>query len=39
MAADMQHAHQLLNQLGPGQLAAVVHVMETMVSPRRMETP
>jgi len=28
-----QHAHHLLDQLGPGQLAAVVHLLETMVSP------
>jgi hypothetical protein len=28
-----QHAHQLLDQLGPGQLAAVVHLLETMISP------
>jgi len=33
MAADRQHAHHLLDQLGPGQLAAVVHLLETMVSP------
>ena len=33
MVADIQHAHQLLDQLGPGQLAAVVHLLETMVSP------
>jgi hypothetical protein len=33
MAADRQHAHQLLDQLGPGQFAAVVHLLETMVSP------
>jgi hypothetical protein len=33
MAADKQHAHRLLDQLGPGQLAAVVHLLETMVSP------
>ena len=33
MAADINHAHQLLDQLGPGQLAAVVHLLETMVSP------
>jgi hypothetical protein len=32
MATDAQHAHHLLDQLGPGPLAAVVHVMETMVS-------
>jgi hypothetical protein len=30
---DKQHAHQLLDQLGPGQFAAVVHLLETMVSP------
>jgi hypothetical protein len=28
-----QHAHQLLDQLSPGQLAAVVHLLETMISP------
>jgi hypothetical protein len=33
MAADRQHAHHLLDQLGPGQLAAVVHLLETMVPP------
>lgn len=33
MAADKQHAHDLLDQLGPGQLAAVVHLLEAMVSP------
>jgi len=33
MTADRQHAHRLLDQLGPGQLAAVVHLLETMVSP------
>ena len=33
MAADINHAHQLLDQLGPGQLAAVVHLLESMVSP------
>ncbi len=33
MAPEIQHAHQLLDQLGPGQLAAVVHLLETMVSP------
>jgi hypothetical protein len=32
MAPDLQHAHQLLDQLGPGQLAAVVHLLENMVS-------
>jgi hypothetical protein len=30
---DKQHAHRLLDQLGPGQLAAVVHLLETLVSP------
>jgi hypothetical protein len=33
MAADRQHAHHLLDQLGRSQLAAVVHLLETMVSP------
>lgn len=33
MAADKQHAHNLLDRLGPGQLAAVVHLLETMLSP------
>jgi hypothetical protein len=28
-----QHAHRLLDRLGPGQLAAVVHLLETMVWP------
>lgn len=32
MGVDKQHAHHLLDQLGPGQLAAVVHLLETMVS-------
>ena len=32
MATDAQHAHHLLDQLGPGPLAAVVHLLETMVS-------
>ena len=30
MAADRQHAHHLLDQLGPGQLAAVVRLLEVM---------
>jgi hypothetical protein len=30
---DNQHAHHLLDRLGPGQLAAVVHLLESMVSP------
>lgn len=29
--ADKQHAVALLNQLDPGQLAAVVHLLEVMV--------
>jgi hypothetical protein len=33
MVIVKQHAHHLLDQLGPGQLAAVVHLLETMVSP------
>jgi hypothetical protein len=33
MAADIQHAHHLLDQLGPDQLTAVVHLLETMVPP------
>lgn len=33
MAADKQHAHHLLDRLGPGQFAAVVHLLEAMVSP------
>jgi len=38
MAADIQHAHRLLDQLGPGQLAAVVHLLETMISPEERDT-
>lgn len=33
MAADRRHAHQLLDQLAPDQLAAVVHLLETMIAP------
>ena len=33
MNVDRQHAHQLLDQLGPGQLDAVVHLLETMLTP------
>jgi hypothetical protein len=33
MAIDRKHAHDLLDQLGPGQLSAVVHLLETMISP------
>ena len=28
---DRQHAHRLLDQLGPRRLAAVIHLLETMV--------
>jgi hypothetical protein len=31
--SDKQHAVELLERLGPGQLAAVVHLLETMVAP------
>ena len=31
MLSDKQHAVELLDQLGPGQLAAVVHLLEVMV--------
>jgi hypothetical protein len=33
MATDKQHAHQLLDQLNGGQLAAVVHLLEVMTDP------
>ena len=33
MPADRQHAYRLLDQLGPDQLAAVVHLLETMTPP------
>lgn len=33
LATDKQHAHQLLDQLDPGQLAAVVHLLEVMADP------
>jgi hypothetical protein len=29
--SDKQHAYALLDQLGPGQIAAVVHLLEVMV--------
>jgi hypothetical protein len=32
MDIDKQHAHKLLDQLVPGQFAAVVHLLESMVS-------
>jgi hypothetical protein len=31
--SDKQHAVELLERLAPGQLAAVVHLLETMVTP------
>jgi hypothetical protein len=31
MAADRQHAHQLLDQLGPGQLEAILKLLEVMI--------
>ncbi len=33
MAADILRAHRLLDRLGPAQIAAVVELLETMVSP------
>ena len=33
MANEKQHAHQLLDQLDPGQLAAVVHLLQVMTGP------
>lgn len=30
-ASNKQHAHDLLEQLGPGQLAAVVNLLEVMI--------
>lgn len=36
--SDKQHAVELLDRLGPGQLAAVVHLLETMVSPEYGDT-
>ena len=32
MAADKRHAHDLLDQLGPSQLGAVIHLLETMLA-------
>jgi hypothetical protein len=31
MPADKQHAHQLLDQLGPGQFEAIVKLLEVMI--------
>jgi len=33
MAPEKQHAHDLLDQLGPGQLEAVVKLLEVMIRP------
>jgi hypothetical protein len=33
MAPDKQHAHQLIDELDAGQLAAVVHLLEVMTDP------
>jgi hypothetical protein len=33
MANDRQQAHQLLDELEPGQLAAIVHLLQVMTSP------
>ena len=33
MSADIQHARELLDQLAPEQVAAVVHLMEAMLDP------
>lgn len=33
MAADKQHAHELLDQLAPSQLVAVTRLLEVMVDP------
>lgn len=33
MAPDKQHAHQLIDQLDPGQLAAIVHLLQVMTDP------
>ena len=32
-AKQQQHAHQLLEQLGPGQIAAVMQLLEVMLHP------
>jgi len=32
MAIDKQHAHELLDQLDPSQFAAVVHLLESIIS-------
>jgi len=34
MTTDREHAHHLLDRLAPGQLDAIVHLLETMLSPK-----
>jgi hypothetical protein len=36
--SDTQHAHDLLDRLEPSQLAAVVHLLETIVEPELDDT-
>jgi hypothetical protein len=33
MAADKQHAHELIERLAPGQIAALVGMLEAMLDP------
>ena len=33
---DRQHAHQMLDQLGPGQLDAVVRLLEVLTDPENV---
>lgn len=33
MAADKQHAHELIDRMAPGQVAAVVGLLEIMLDP------
>lgn len=33
MAVDKQHAHQLLDQLDPGQFAAIAQLLQVMIDP------
>jgi hypothetical protein len=37
MATDRQHAHQLLDQLGPGQLDAIVKLLEVIIHPNDVD--
>ena len=39
MNFDKQHAHQLLDQLAPGQFAAVLQLLEVMVDSAADEEP